>query len=162
MNEVISNATPLIAFSRINQLSLMQEIVGKLIIPEAVAEEISNYPLTSPDSIVLSDQPWIKIEILKSSSQLQLLLPILDRGEAAVIALALERSAKLVLMDELTGRKVAKSLQLSVTGSVGLLIKAKQTGKIQAIEPFLTAMQKAGLYLSQRFIAEVLKQMNES
>ena len=162
MNEVISNATPLIAFSRINQLSLMQEIVGKLIIPEAVAEEISNYPLTSPDSIVLSDQPWIKIEILKSNSQLQLLLPILDRGEAAVIALALERRAKLVLMDELTGRKVAKSLQLSVTGSVGLLIKAKQTGKIQAIEPFLTAMQKAGLYLSQRFIAEVLKQMNES
>ena len=162
MNEVISNATPLIAFSRINQLSLMQEIVGKLIIPEAVAEEISHYPLSSPGSIVLSDQPWIKIESLKSNSQLQLLLPILDRGEAAVIALALERRAKLVLMDELTGRKVAKSLQLSVTGSVGLLIKAKQTGKIQAIEPFLTAMQKAGLYLSQRFIAEVLKQMNES
>ena len=79
-----------------------------------------------------------------------------------MIALALERQAKLVLIDELTGRKVAKSLGLSVVGSVGLLIQAKRIGKIKTVEPFLSAMQQAGLYFSQRFIDDVLSQVNES
>lgn len=161
MNEIISNATPLIAFARIGQLPLMQKIVGNLIIPEAVAEEISAYTSASSGSIILANELWIQIESLKSDTQMQLLLPTLDRGEAAVIALALERKASLVLIDELTGRKVAKSLQLNVSGSVGLLIKAKQTGKIEAVRPLLQAMQKAGIHYSQRFIDAVLKHVGE-
>lgn len=89
MNEIISNATPLIAFSRINQLPLMRQIVKELVIPEAVSEEIAAYPSTSAGAIVLADEPWIQIRMLKSKSQLPLLLPVLDPGEAAVIALAL-------------------------------------------------------------------------
>ena len=162
MNEIISNATPLIAFSRINQLPLMRQIVKELVIPEAVSEEIAAYPSTSAGAIVLADEPWIQIRMLTSKSQLPSLLPVLDPGEAAVIALALERQAKLVLIDELTGRKVAKSLGLSVVGSVGLLIQAKRIGKIKTVEPFLSAMQQAGLYFSQRFIDDVLSQVNES
>ena len=118
---------PLIAFAKIAQLQLMQQIVGQLIIPDAVAMEISAYTPSGPGAIILADEPWIEIKPLQSDTQLKLLLPTLDRGEAAVIALALERNADLVLMDELTGRKVAESLQLKVTGSVGLLIKAKQS-----------------------------------
>ena len=119
MHEIISNATPLIAFASISQLPLMQKIVSKLLIPEAVAEEISAYASTAPGAIILADEPWIQIEPLQSDTQMQLLLPTLDRGEAAVIALALERKARLVLIDELTGRKVAESLRLKVSGSVG-------------------------------------------
>lgn len=161
MPEIISNATPLIAFAKIGQLPLMQQIVGSLIVPEAVAEEISAYTSTALGAIVLADEPWIQIESLQSDSQMQLLLPTLDRGEAAVIALALERKASLVLIDELTGRKVAESLQLKVSGSVGLLIKAKQAGKIAAVKPLLESMQKAGLYYSQRFIDAVLQYVGE-
>ncbi|WP_197064955.1 DUF3368 domain-containing protein [Leptolyngbya sp. KIOST-1] len=65
-------------------------------------------------------------------------------------------------MDELTGRKVAESLQIKVTGSVGLLIQAKQQGKIEAVKPLLDAMQAAGIYFSQRFIAAVLQYVHES
>lgn len=161
MHEIISNATPLIAFARISQLPLMQKIVSKLLIPEAVAEEISAYASTAPGAIILADEPWIQIEPLQSDTQMQLLLPTLDRGEAAVIALALERKARLVLIDELTGRKVAESLRLKVSGSVGLLIKAKQPGQIEAVKPLLHAMQKAGIYFSQRFIDAVLKHVGE-
>ena len=161
MPEIISNATPLIAFAKIGQLPLMQKIVGNLIIPEAVAEEISVYKSTASGGIILADESWIQIEPLQSNAQMQLLLPTLDRGEAAVIALALERNASLVLIDELTGRKVAESLHLRVSGSVGLLIKAKQTGQIETIEPFLSAMKQAGIYFSQRFIDAVLKYVGE-
>lgn len=127
MAEIISNATPLIAFAKIGQLALMQQVVGTLTIPEAVATEISAYTSVGPGYIDLDDEPWIQVQSLQSNRQLQLLLPTLDRGEAAVIALALERQATLVLIDELTGRKVAESSQLKVSGSVGLLIQAKQT-----------------------------------
>lgn len=161
MTDIISNATPLIAFARIGQLPLMQKVVGQLVIPEAVAEEITTYRGTSAGQIDLSKETWIGVESLQSEDQMRLLLPTLDRGEAAVIALALEKRARLVLMDELTGRKVAESLQLKVTGSVGLLIQAKQLSEIKAVKPLLEAMHEAGIYFSRRFIDSVLRHVGE-
>lgn len=156
MLEIISNATPLIAFSKIGQLPLMQELVGELLIPEIVAQEISDYRASGPGSIEFVKESWIRIKPLESETQMQLLLPTLDRGEAATIALALECQASLILMDELTGRKVAESLQLKVSGSVGLLIKAKQIGAIafhctsgcrslKSVESRLTASPKMAI-----------------
>jgi predicted nucleic acid-binding protein len=112
-------------------------------------------------AINLSQETWISIASVQSPQQVSLLLPILDRGEAEVIALALELRPKLVLMDELTGRKVAESLDLKVCGSVGLLIKAKQMGEIPAVKPLLDEMKRQGIYYGQRFIDAVLRTVNE-
>ena len=161
MSEIICNATPLIAFAKIGQLSLMKKVVGKMVIPGAVAHEITNYTGGMAGKIDLPQESWIQVESLQSDEQMQLLLPILDRGEAEVIALTLEKRASLVLIDELTGRKVAESLQLKVTGSVGLLIRAKEQGEIAAVKPFLEAMHEAGIYFSQRFINSVLQHTGE-
>lgn len=92
---------------------------------------------------------------------MQLLLPLLDRGEVEVIALALEKRAMPMLTDELTVLKVAESLLLKVTGSIGLLIQAKQPGQISAVKPLIEAIHEVGIYFSQRFIAAVLKYVNE-
>jgi hypothetical protein len=56
----------------------------------------------------LERESWISVQQVRSSAQVRLLLPVLDRGEAEVIALALEQQAKLVLLDELTGRCLRK------------------------------------------------------
>lgn len=77
-----------------------------------------------------------------------MLLPTLDKGEAEVILLALEKQVKLVLIDELTGRKVTTSLNLNVSGSIGILIKAKQLGEIAAVKPLIDAMKQEGIYFS--------------
>ncbi|KOR29696.1 nucleotide-binding protein [Achromatium sp. WMS3] len=158
---IISNATPLIAFSRINRLQLLRKITKHLIIPEAVAQEISNYDNRSRGAIILSKEPWIDIAPVKFESQVRLLLPTLDRGEAEVIALALEQQSELVLMDELTGRKIAESLNLTVCGSIGILIKAKQMEEIAAVKPLIDEMRKQGIYYGQKFINAVLKRVNE-
>jgi len=159
---IISNATPLIAFAKINQLSLLRQIVGELTIPDAVAKEISDYTRNKTGFIDLEQETWINRQTITAKEQLALLLPSLDRGEAEVITLALEEKAKLVLIDELTGRKVAESLDLNVSGSVGILIKAKQLGEIEEVKPFLDAMLKQGIYFSQRFIDAVLQLMGEA
>ena len=158
---VISNATSLIAFARINRLDLLHKVVGNLIIPEAVAREISDYQGGGKANIALSTETWISIASVQSKQQVRLLLPTLDRGEAEVIALALELRPKLVLMDELTGRKVAESLDLNVCGSVGLLIGAKQMGEITAVKPLMDEMTQQGIFYGQRFIDAVLLSVNE-
>ena len=159
---IISNATPLIAFAKISQLALLQKIVPNLVIPKAVADEISTYPQGQPGFIDLQQETWLGVQSITSEQQVNLLLPKLDRGEAEVIALALERQAQLVLIDELTARKVAESLNLNVSGSVGILIRAKQVGEIVAVKPLLDAMTQQGIYFSQRFIDAVLRQVGEA
>lgn len=158
---IISNSTPLIAFARIGQLVLLRNVVGKMIIPQAVADEISEYAQAKRGGINLSQEDWITVQSVQSEQQVRLLLPTLDRGEAEVVALALERQARLVLIDELSGRKVAESLNLNVSGSVGILIRAKQMGEIPSVKPLLDEMKKQGIYFSQRFIDAVLRKVGE-
>lgn len=161
MNTIVSDATPLIAFARIGQMELFQRIIGNVVIPEAVAREISEYSPSRAGAIDLSQERWITIRSVQSEQQVRLLLPTLDRGESEVIALALEDRARLVLMDELTGRKVAESLALNVSGTVGILMRAKQMGAITHVRPLLDEMKRQGVYFSQRFIDVVLKQLGE-
>ncbi len=104
---IVSNATPLIAFAKINQLSFLQKIVRNLVISTAVARKISTYPVGKSGFIDLQQETWINVRSLASDQEVNLLLPILDRGEAEMIALGLEEQAKLVLIDEISGRKVA-------------------------------------------------------
>ena len=158
---IICNATPLIAFARIARLDLLRKVAGNIIIPKAVADEISGYDDRRSGAISLPQETWISVASVQSEQQVRLLLPTLDRGESEVIALALELRPKLVLMDELTGRKVAESLDLKVCGSVGLLIKAKQMGEIPAVKPLLDAMKKQGIYYGSKFIDAVLRTVNE-
>ena len=94
-------------------------------------------------------------------SRVRLLLPTLDQGEAEVIALALEQQARLLLIDELTGRKVAESLQLPVLGSVGILIRAKQLGLIRSVKPYIENMMQRGVRYSHRFVISVLHAIRE-
>jgi predicted nucleic acid-binding protein len=158
---IISNATPLIAFARIGELPLLQAIVKNLVIPTAVAREISEYEPERSGSIDLFQESWITIQPVQSERQVLLLLPTLDRGEAEVIALALEQNARLVLMDELAGRQVADSLGIPITGSIGVLIRAKQLGKIPTIKPYIETMLQQGIRYSRRFIHEVLQYVEE-
>jgi predicted nucleic acid-binding protein len=52
----------------------------------------------------------------------------LDEGEASVLALAEELDASLVIVDERKGRRYAKRLGLAVTGTMGILLLAKEQG----------------------------------
>ncbi len=159
---IISNATPLIAFSRIGRLDLLRETVAQdLVIPVAVASEISDYESGEQGGIDLARETWITTRSVEDEQQVRLLLPTLDRGEAEVIALGLERKARLVLIDELIGRKVAESLGLRISGSVGILIKAKQLGEIEAVKPLLDRMVRKGMYYSRRFRDAVLREVGE-
>ena len=86
----------------------------------------------------------------------------LDQGEAAAIALAAERQASLLLMDELRGRTVAKRFGIPTLGLLGILKRAKQRGLVPAIAPILdTLEQQAGFWVGTALRERVLREAGE-
>lgn len=86
----------------------------------------------------------------------------LDQGEASVLALAKEHDAHLVIIDEKKAREEAKQIGLTVKGTVGVLLEAKQKGLIDVIKPLLEALHDDGMYLDQSFIDDVLQLAGET
>lgn len=86
----------------------------------------------------------------------------LDRGEAAVTATALESGIRLVCIDETVGRRVARLAGLDLTGSLGVLIKAKQRGFPVVIREAAGRMREKGIWLSEQVIAAALTAAGEN
>jgi predicted nucleic acid-binding protein len=157
---VVSNTTPIITLALVGQLPLLQYLYGTVLIPPAVEAEIiaggSRY-----GALELSRANYIRTVPLVDPARAALLND-LDPGEAEAIALALEQNANLLIMDERLGRRHASRLGLTLTGSVGILLMAKQTGRIKAIKPLLTQLDEGGIHLSPALISQVLKEAGEN
>ena len=83
-------------------------------------------------------------------------------GEAEAIALAAELAADVLLMDEQEGRKLAEEAGLPVTGTLGVLLRAKQTGAIKAVKPEIQALRdRARFFVSAGLEARVLSDAGE-
>ena len=133
---VILNNTPLVALWSIGHLTLLRDLYGEVLIPQAVYEEfLATERLVR--QVALGEAPWIKIMPLVNPRQ-ALVYVGLDQGEAEVLALANEQSARLVIIDERKGRRYAKRLGLPLTGTVGVLLTAKNNGLISALAPLIT------------------------
>ena len=156
---IVLNATPIIAFSRINRLDLFQQVTGAIVIPQEVEKELYGHRRT--DVPALNRSNWIKVRKVKSQADVELLLPSLDKGEAEVIVLSKELGAGLIIIDELTARKVAIMMGLPVIGAAGLLMHAKRTGLIKEVKPLLDDMILKGIRYKESFYREVLKSIGE-
>lgn len=124
---IVINASPIIALGKMGLLELVRKIPVELITPIQVKQELdagvkAGHQIEFPH--------WLKVGTLSSELN-PMLFGRLDSGEAAVIQLAIETKCKTVCLDESKGRRVAKEMGLSVTGSLGILGKAKALGLIQ-------------------------------
>ena len=89
------------------------------------------------------------------------MLNSLDVGEAAVIQLAMNEKIETVCIDEIAGRRIAKLSGLSITGSIGILLRAKREGYPLSIKIAIQRMRDRGIRLSETLIAFALKQAGE-
>ena len=150
---VVSNSSPLIAFADIGQLGLLPAIFGSILIPPAVAAEIA------PS---IADLPhWLHVEGLKQSIPGILVQRSLGAGEREALALGIEAAAERLLLDDLPARRIARSLNLSVTGTIGVLLVAKRHGLIVSVRPHLDALVRESFFVGSGLYEEVLQLAGE-
>lgn len=158
---VISNTTPIVTLLGIGKLEVLKDLYGEIIVPEMVAKEIEQ----GKGKLFYTDLKkidWIKIQAIQDKALYQYLLDDLDEGEAAVIALAQELNAKVLLIDEKLARQQAQLQGFTCIGTLGLLLKAKEKGIIATLKPLLMQMQANGIWLAEALIKQILDKANEN
>jgi len=157
---VITNTTPIIALALIGQLDLLRHLYGEVIIPPAVKAEVLAGGPGSIGVAELQEANWIRTLPMQDPRRADLLSD-LDRGEAEVIALAQELNAELVILDERLARRHAKRLGLTLTGTLGVLLKAKERGLVPVVGSLIDQLQRGGIRLDDALVVEVLRLAGE-
>jgi uncharacterized protein len=143
---VISNSTCLIGLERIGKLDILEKLYGEIIISEAVQKEVN-----------LSPTPWIKVEKVNNREALRFLMFEIDEGEAETIILGTERPGAVLILDEKKARKIARRLNLTITGLMAVLLKAKEKKIISSIKKTIEELEAANFRLSEEIKRKVLK-----
>ena len=117
---IVSNTTPLIAFSSLQKFDLLKNLFGKLYIAEAVCHE-ATIAKKEKDNLAfeIAQADWIQTVKVKDRLAVDVLLDELDLGEAETIVLAKEINADWILMDEKKGRRKLTQLGLAKIGTIG-------------------------------------------
>ena len=152
---VVVNTTPIIALALAGQLPLLQSLYTAITIPPAVQAEICAGGPSGIGVRELAVADWIRVMPLQDPRRADLLTD-LDRGEAEVLALAQEIYAGLVIVDERLARRHARRLGLPLTGTLGVLLRAKQAQLISGVKPLIIAMRAGGIWLSDVLVEEAL------
>lgn len=161
MHRVIVNSTPIITLCNIGKLHLLKDLYGQITIPQAVYEEVTAKKDSACQQIQ-SETGWILVEHIHNFYAKRMYQAKLHAGEVEVMILAQEEpKADLLIIDDAAAKKTAKYLGLTVTGTLGVLLKAKQQGYLDNINVCLRKIQAAGFYISPKIVKLVLEHANE-
>jgi len=147
---IISDASCLIFLEKINELELLHQLFGTIITTEEVAAEFGS-PLPE----------WIHIKEATNKAYQVIIEASVDKGEASAIALAVEYSDCLIIIDDLKARKFARHLNLNVTGTLGLIVDAKHMGIITSVEPIIAKVKNTNFRITEKLRTLILKNANE-
>ncbi len=148
---IISDTSCLIILHKIGELDLLHKVYGSVTTtPEVAKEFVDELPV------------WIKIESVADLKYQEFLTTQIDLGEASAIALATEKADPLLLLDDLKARRLAIKLNMKVTGTLGVISKAKQMGIIERIKPIIEKLRVTNFRISETVITELLTIHNEN
>jgi len=154
---VINTASLLSLIAGMGSLSVLKQLYKRVLVPFEVCREIETGGASDfgINEFKRADFLEKKITPLQIPS---FLANSLDIGEASVIQLAVDEDVQTVCIDENVGRRIARLNGLNLTGSIGVLIRAKHEGIDFSINEAIHRMQSHGIYLSQKVIDFALKQ----
>lgn len=156
----VINTSPLIFLSKADLLPLLQFRYTIVLVPEIVLTEIGHYGPMNETYQTIKQTEWLKI-VETPPPTMELRGCHLDRGEEAVLAWAVANRSTEVILDDLAGRRCAQKLGIPVRGTLGLVLMAKQQGKITSAKPVIEKLREIGMYLSNQVINEALKLVGE-
>jgi len=160
---VVSNTTPIIALAKINKLEILEYLFGRIYISEGVYKELISNKKFIFEIEQITKSSFIITKEVKNRLAVELVQKMhgLNIGESESIILFKELGGDLLIMDEKKGRKVASSLDIKLTGTLGILLKAKQEGIIIELKPLLEKLIESNIRISHKLYKEILKSANE-
>ena len=161
MPEVIANTSPLQYLFQLGLLDLLPELYAEVVVPEGVILELRSgveRGVSLPDLDSLS---WLRIRKPRSEAVLPLAAGM-GAGERQVLALALESKDPLIILDDSLARRFAQRLSIPLTGTLGLLLKAKQRRRIESVKPYLDRLESLGFRLDRSTRSSVLTLAQEN
>ena len=147
MPVVICNTSVLQYLHQIDLLDLLPALFGQVQIPRAVAAELDEGKRRNVSLPTLEDLSWVTIQPVRDRTLLPLITSLGD-GEKEVLALGLEATDALLVLDDRNARRYATAAELEVTGTLGILILAKERGLLGSIRPALDRLQALQFRLS--------------
>ena len=149
---IISDTSTLLALYEIGEISVLRRLFGKIVTTSTVQKEFQ-YPL--PSWIDICEPTEENVRHIQERFKL-------DSGETTAIALALSiPEPRLLIIDEIAGRRAAQELGIEITGTLGILLRAKKQGAVSAMRPLIQKLQDNNFRMSETLIAEVLIEAGE-
>jgi predicted nucleic acid-binding protein len=158
--DLVINTGPLLALAAAGHLDVLLEQFAKVIVPHEVVQEVEAGGRTQFAREEFRAASWMEKRATTTTLPL-LLQSTLDPGEAAVIALATSEHIATVAIDETVGRRIGRLHGLSVTGSLGILLQAKQQGSPIMLRSAIARMRQHGIWLNNALEKECLRAANE-
>jgi predicted nucleic acid-binding protein len=147
---IISDTSCLIVLSNIGELELLHKTYNQITTTPEVVEE---YEEELPD--------WVEIVPAKDKNRQHQLEAQLGKGEASAITLALEIKDSTIILDDAKARQIAEKLGLDITGTLGIIVKAKLQGTIKSIHPYLIKLKQTNFRMTEQLEKRALEDAGE-
>lgn len=156
----VVNASPLIFLSKAGLLDFLRLVAPCVLVPEPVAQEIGRRGPNDVTARALLETAWLKTTVVEA-------VPVLIQswdlgaGESSVLALAHANPGMIAIIDDGAGRRCAEMLGVPLSGTLGLVLLARQRGLIPAARPVIAILKQHGMYLAERTIDRALALVGE-
>lgn len=147
---VVSDASPVNVLVRIGQIDLLPALFTSVVIPTAVADELT-HPATPQVVLNWMAHPPQWLSVRSPSTPVN---PAFrrHRGERDAISLAQEIHADALLLDEEKARADALALGVAVIGTVGILQRAADQGLIADLQAVHDTLRDVKFHVSEKIL----------
>jgi len=159
-DEPAVDASPLIFLTKAGRLDFLRLVADEIVVPDAVAAEIRRRGREDPTAQALAALPWLQVigtppvpPVLQSWD--------LGPGESSVLTWCLAKPGTEAIIDDLAARSFAATHGIPVRGTLGLVLIAKQRGRIEQARPIVEEMRRAGMWLSDAVLNRALRRVGE-
>jgi predicted nucleic acid-binding protein len=149
-NVIITDTSCFITLEKINAFEILHQVFNNVATTPEIQQEFG------------SELPaWVEIRSVKDIALLEVFKETVDLGEASALALAMETSNAMIIIDDLKGRKFASRMGLTFMGTLGLFVKAKEYAVISHIRPYIEKIQATDFRVSPALANLVLERAGD-
>ena len=163
MDLVVSDFSPLVHLSRLSLMFVLPALYDRVLVPDVVWHEVglNGGEIEAKAVQAAKAEGWLEVEGIRLDRSRFPSTRQVDDGELGAIQLA-QANGALLLIDDLLGRELALSVGLQITGTVGVLVRAREQGLIESVKDSLDRLLvETNFRMSPELYRKALKRADE-